>query len=177
MRHTMYALLTAALLAGGIAQAAAELRIVALGASNTYGSGRGRTNGGVSTGEAYPAQLQALLRARGIDARVSNQGIAGDTTDGMLARLDSAVPAGTSVVILQPGGNDARRGGGNTGANVAEIRRRLTARHIAVVMLSSPGSIAAKASRDPDGQHFNASGHAAIARWLMPRVLAATRRK
>ena len=45
-----------------------------------------------------------------MNARVANAGINGDTTAGMLRRLDRAVPAGTRVVILQPGGNDAPQG-------------------------------------------------------------------
>ena len=178
MRYAIYALAAVAIFAGSTVQAAAELKVVAIGASNTYGSGRGRTNGGVSSGQAYPAQLEALLRARGIDVRVSNEGVPGDTTAGMLGRLNSAVPHGTAVVILQPGGNDARRAAsGNTAGNIAEIRRRLAARHIPVIMLTSMGSIAPRDSRDPDGQHFNARGHAAIARWLAPKVEAAARHK
>ena len=91
-------------LALGIAPAAAaSINVVALGASNTYGKG-------VARGQDFPAQLQAMLKARGLDARVTNAGINGDTTAGMLARLSSAVPAGTQIVILQPGGNDRRRG-------------------------------------------------------------------
>lgn len=105
---------------------AQQVSIVALGASNTYGKGRGKTPGGVESGQAYPAQLQAMLKAKGFDARVRNAGVPGDTTGGMLARLDSAVPNGTQVVILQPGGNDARRGisAGQRSANVAEMQRR-----------------------------------------------------
>ncbi|HUN10713.1 MAG TPA: esterase, partial [Rhabdaerophilum sp.] len=72
--------------------------VVALGASNTAGRGRGRFNGGVDRPQAYPAQLEAMLRASGIRASVRNAGIAGDTTGGMLARLDRAVPKGTKVV-------------------------------------------------------------------------------
>ena len=155
---------------------AAEVNIVALGASNTYGSGRGRTNGGVPSSQAYPAQLQALLRARGVAAHVTNAGIPGDTTGGMLARLDSAVPEGTRVVIFQPGGNDMRRGqGASRAGNIAEIKRRLAARHIKVVMLDHIGQIAPKGTKDPDGQHFNAQGHAAFAAWLAPKVMAAAR--
>jgi lysophospholipase L1-like esterase len=30
---------------------------------------------------------------------------------------------------------------------------------------------------DPDGQHFNAQGHAAFAAWLAPQVMAAARGK
>jgi acyl-CoA thioesterase I len=151
--------------------AAAEVLIVALGASNTYGSGNSH-RGGVPSSQAFPAKLQALLRARGLDARVRNAGVPGDTTAGMLARLNSAVPNGTAVVILQPGGNDARHGKASA---VSEIRRRLAARHIKVIMLERPGAIAPKGTRDPDGQHFNARGHAAIAAYLAPKVMAAVR--
>jgi hypothetical protein len=81
---------------------AASIDIVALGASQTAGRGNGLHSGGVSPEQAFPAQLESMLRARGYDARVTNAGIAGDTTDGMLARLDSSVPAGTKLVIFQP---------------------------------------------------------------------------
>jgi acyl-CoA thioesterase-1 len=174
----MIAVIAAALAAIPATSFAATVNIVALGASNTYGQGRGKTNGGVNPSHAYPAQLQALLRARGLDARVSNAGIAGDTTSGMLGRLDSAVPQDTSIVILQAGGNDARRGeGGRVAGNVAQIRKRLTARGIVVIMLDHLGRIAPKSSRDPDGQHFDARGHAAFAAYLAPQVMAAAKRK
>ena len=60
----------------GIASAEAAT-IVALGASNTYGKG-------VARNQAYPAQLEAILRAKGSTIRVVNAGINGDTTEGML---------------------------------------------------------------------------------------------
>src|SRR5258708_2869361 len=82
---------------GALAQSKA-IRIVALGASNTEGFG-------VSSWEAYPARLQALLQARGVNAEVINAGLSGDTTGGMLARLDAFLLDGTSLLILQPGGN------------------------------------------------------------------------
>ena len=67
---------------GGTAQAAT---VVALGASNTFGKG-------VSPSQAYPAQLEVLLRAKGLNVNVINAGINGDTTGGMLARLENVVP-------------------------------------------------------------------------------------
>ncbi len=151
--------------------------IVALGASNTAGRGRGKTNGGVDAPFAFPAQLQSLLRARGINATVRNAGIAGDTTGGMLKRLSRAVPNGTKLVILQPGGNDARReiDEADTSANISEIKRLLAARNIQVIMLESLVQIAGKSNRDPDGQHFNAAGHLAMAEYLVPRIVSALR--
>jgi acyl-CoA thioesterase-1 len=153
---------------------AQELRVVALGASNTEGKGRGATPMGVPRSQAYPAQLERLLRAQGYNAQVRNAGIAGDTTAGMLARLSSAVPNGTQVVILQPGGNDARRGlsDASRSANIAEITRRLAARNIRVVMLDPFGAGIGQ-YRLADGQHFSAEGHAAVAARLLPQVIAA----
>jgi acyl-CoA thioesterase-1 len=175
MKRWALGLAAAAALFACTAQAA-QVNIVALGASNTYGSGRGRTNGGVPSSQAYPAQLQRLLAAKGVSAHVANAGIPGDTTGGMLARLNSAVPNGTSIVILQPGGNDARRGqGASRQNNIAEIKHRLAIRHIKVIVLGHLGQIAPKNTRDPDGQHFNAQGHAAFAAWLAPKVIAAVR--
>jgi acyl-CoA thioesterase I len=80
----------------------ARAQIVALGASNSAGKG-------VGASEAFPAQLEAMLRAKGRNMHVTNAGISGDTTSGMLARV-SGVPEGTKLVILQFGGNDARKG-------------------------------------------------------------------
>jgi acyl-CoA thioesterase-1 len=96
------------------ATAADAATIVALGASNTYGKG-------VARNQAYPAQLEAILQAKGSSVDVVNAGINGDTTEGMLARLNQAVPNGTRAVILQPGGNDRRKGGAD---RTAEIRSR-----------------------------------------------------
>ncbi len=84
-----------------ISTASASAQVVALGASNTLGWG-------VSDGQSYPAQLQAMLQAKGSSLRVSNQGVPGNTTGEMLSRLANAVPDGTRIVILQFGTNDAR---------------------------------------------------------------------
>lgn len=108
--------------------APSRAQIVALGASVVEGRG-------VSAAEAFPQQLEAMLRAKGKPYSVSNQGISGDTTGGVLARLDSAVPQGTRIVILLIGGNDVRRGASvedaKRGSN--EITARLQARKIRVI--------------------------------------------
>src|SRR5436190_675354 len=129
----------AVLFAAGFAQAAT---VVALGASNTFGKG-------VSRGQAYPAQLEALLRARGLKVRVINAGINGDTTGGMLSRLDWVVPKGTSVVVLQPGGNDRRKGAPD---RTSEIQSRLSGLGIKVVMCNN--GMLRGLPHQPDGQHL-----------------------
>jgi acyl-CoA thioesterase-1 len=145
---------------------AAQVNIVALGASNTYGKG-------VARGQDFPAQLQAMLKASGVDARVANAGINGDTTGGMLARSGSAVPAGTKIVILQPGGNDRRKGQSGRGDNIATIASRLQARGIKVIMLERVLAGMSPQHIQPDGQHLTPAGYRIIAARLLPQVTAA----
>ena len=158
-RSSWLALLaTFTLLFLGAAQAAT---VVALGASNTFGKG-------VARGQAYPAQLEALLRAKGLNARVVNAGINGDTTGGMLARLDRVVPKGTSVVILQPGGNDRRKLAPD---RTSEIQARLAAMGIKVVML--PNGMLRGKPHQPDGQHLTPEGYHMLAEELAGQVAGA----
>ncbi|MEM7633965.1 MAG: GDSL-type esterase/lipase family protein [Pseudomonadota bacterium] len=151
---------------------AQTVEIVALGASNTWGKG-------VSRDKAYPRHLQRMLRARGVSAKVRNAGINGNTTGQMLRRLKASISERTRLVILQPGGNDRRRGISRAVRknNIRRIKRYLRERGIAVVMLRNRliGSVA-KRYRRPDGQHFRSDGYRALAARLLPRVLAKLRR-
>jgi acyl-CoA thioesterase-1 len=119
----------AALMCTSLTVNAAPLRIVAIGASNTHGWYVGNRG-------AYPAQLQALLRAKGVDAEVTNAGVPFETTGMMLRRIDKDVPNGTDIAILEPGGNDRRFFGTKEqrAANIAEMERRLRARSISVIV-------------------------------------------
>lgn len=153
---------------------ASAAQVVAIGASNTIGAGQGKRHSGVAPSEAWPAQLGQLLRARGIGVEVRNAGLAGDTTCGMLSRLEGEIGSDTKVVIIQPGGNDARKGGCqfDRARNLAEMQQKLRARGIKSILLANMASIAGKSNLEVDGQHFNRTGHAAVAAWLLPKVAA-----
>lgn len=159
-------ILAAALCSTAATAGGAPWRIVAVGASNTSGWL-------ISETSAYPALLQDMLRVRGIDALVANAGVPFDTTSGMLARLDAAVPAGTDIAILQPGGNDLRFFGTREAraANVAEMTKRLRARSIAVIVYDEdiPWRYVF------DGIHLTPAGHTMIATALLPQVMATVR--
>jgi len=148
----------------GIAANAAPVRIIAIGASNTHGWYVGNQG-------AYPAQLQNLLRARGIDAHVTNAGVPFDTTSMMLRRIDRDVPKGTDIVIVQPGSNDQRFFGTwqQRAANVAEMTRQLRARFIKVIVYDEQIPLRYYTF---DFIHWTREGHAMIAAALLPRVLA-----
>ena len=164
--------LTGGLLAAVAALAAlaqtAPLRIVALGASNTAGWG-------VAPSESYPAQLEAMLTGKGRPASVANAGVPGDTTGGMLARLEREVPAGTQLVILQPGTNDERYGSGaERAANIAEIGRRLDSRGIKLLIIENSmlAELPASELRE-DGIHYTPKGYALLAQRVLPLILDA----
>lgn len=146
--------------------APSQAQIVALGASVVQGYG-------VNAGEAFPEQLQAMLRAKGKSYTVSNAGIYGDTTTGVLGRLDSAVPEGTRIVILLIGGNDVRKGGtvADAKAGYASIVSRLQARHIRVINAGPYYKAArAKGMMVGDGIHLNAAGQKYVAAALLPQI-------
>lgn len=144
---------------------AKTLRIVAIGASNTQGFYAGRES-------AYPAQLQKLLKQRGIEAEVSNAGVPFDTTASMLKRIDGDVPKGTDIVILQPGANDRRflLSREQRAANIAEMERRLRARGIKVIVYDDEIPWRYYTF---DFIHLTPEGHAMIAAALLPRIEAA----
>ena len=123
--------LALALPARAPAAAAADrpVRIVALGDSLTAGFG-------LPADGAFPAKLERALKAKGLAVEVTNAGVSGDTASGGLARLDWSVPEGTDAVILELGANDMLRGIDPqlTRHALEEIVRRLTQRHVAVLL-------------------------------------------
>ncbi len=160
LRAFRLGVLVALTVVSGLAAADAAT-IVALGASNTYGKG-------VTRNQAYPAQLEAILRAKGANVHVVNAGINGDTTEGMLRRLDRTVPNGTSAVILQPGGNDRRKGAPD---RTSEIQNRLSARGIPVIMIAN-GTFRGL-PHQPDGQHLTPEGYHMLAEHVASQVAGA----
>jgi acyl-CoA thioesterase-1 len=103
--------------------------IVALGDSLTAGLG-------LPANAAFPAKLQAALRAKGHDVTVVNAGVSGDTASGGLTRLDWSVPQGTDAVIVELGANDMLRGidPAVTHKALDAILQRLSGRHIPVLL-------------------------------------------
>jgi len=68
---------------------------------------------GLKPGEAWPARLERALWARGINARVVNAGVSGDTTAAARQRLAfvlDAQPRKPDLVAVGLGGNDMLRG-------------------------------------------------------------------
>lgn len=103
-----------------------ERRILTIGDSLFAGYGLGR-------GESYPARLEAALRAKGINARIANAAVSGDTSSQIRGRLAFALdnqPSPPELVVVELGGNDMLRAvppeetRANLDAILAELKRR-----------------------------------------------------
>jgi acyl-CoA thioesterase-1 len=116
---------------------AEPFRILALGDSLTAGYG-------LAPAEAFPVQLEKALRADGLNVRVINGGVSGDTSAGGLARLDWALSEDRpQAAIVELGANDGLRGLDPRGtfANLDAILTRLEGDGIRVLftgMLAPP---------------------------------------
>jgi len=110
-----------------------ERRILAFGDSLFAGRG-------LAEEDSYPAKLEISLRARGINARIANAGVSGDTSAAGLARLtftlDNQQPP-PDLVLVELGGNDLLRGisPDQTRANLAAILTELKKRHLPVLLM------------------------------------------
>jgi acyl-CoA thioesterase-1 len=95
---------------------------------------------GVAQSASYPARLEAALRARGINARIANAGVSGDTSAAALERLKFTLdnqPQPPELVLLEFGGNDLLRGvaPAETKANLAAMLDALQRRQVSVLLV------------------------------------------
>jgi acyl-CoA thioesterase I len=138
----------------------ASAQIVALGHSAVRGN--------VSESEMWPAVLEGMLHAKGSQVHITNAGVWGETTDATLARVSTAVPQGTRIVILADSPfNDIRHNmsPAQAAANIATIKSQLKARGIRVVdamptiisVSRQPGGVG------PDGRHLSVEGNRKVA--------------
>lgn len=110
-----------------------ERRILAFGDSLFAGYN-------VAKEDSYPARLEASLRARGINARVTNAGVSGDTTAAGLQRFAFTLDAQEQppeLVVLELGGNDLLRGlsPDQTRANLSAMLAELKQRNIPAILM------------------------------------------
>ena len=65
---------------------------------------------GLPAGKSFPDDMQRTLEKEGYAWRIVNLSISGDTTEGGVSRIDSAVRLKPALVVLELGGNDGLRG-------------------------------------------------------------------
>jgi len=152
---------------------AETIRIVALGASNTYAQA-------VSTSEAWPAKLEALLKAKGYDVNVSVKGVTRGDAEQILSAAQS-IPSGTRVVVYDAGGGNSRDRGVNPAAVRPQIEAAIRGQGAKPIFVSyksivGPEGTAAWIAGDTH-HHFTAASHTKVAHAILPRVVAAIGKK
>lgn len=111
------------------AAAQTTVRLLVFGDSLVHGYG-------LPAGVTFPEQLEAALRARGIDVEVINGGNSGDTTAAGLARLEWSLSPHPDVALVELGANDGLRGldPAATYDNLDAILRGLAAAGVPVLL-------------------------------------------
>ncbi len=144
----LLALVLTAALPASVAAESKPLTILAFGDSLVAGFGLGSRDG-------FTAKLEAALRAKGVEARIVNAGLSGDTSAGGLARLDWALEPKPDFAIVELGGNDGLRGldPAQTRANLDAILTKLRTKGVPALL----AGMYAPPNMGPDyGQAFNA---------------------
>lgn len=151
--------------------AAETVRIVALGASNTYGQA-------VGAGSAWPAKLEAMLRAKGHDVSVTVLPVSlGDAS--MVLQKTASIPQGTKVVVYDIGGGNSADRGVNPAAYRPKIEQAIRSHGAKPVFAGYKSIIGAESPSNPawihndPHHHFTAAAHTRVAAALVPRVVAA----
>ena len=122
------------------AQLDARRTILFLGTSLTAGLG-------LEPDSAYPQQIQRKIDASKLPYQVVNAGVSGETSAGLLRRLDWVLRRPADVVVVETGANDGLRGlpvdaTRATIANVlARIRRERPDAKILLVQMEAPPNL------------------------------------
>lgn len=118
-------------------------RILFLGTSLTAGLG-------LDPDSAYPALLQRKVDSAGLRYEVVNAGVSGETSAGLLRRLDWVLQEPAKVIVVETGANDGLRGLSvdATRATIAQvldrIRRERPEATVALVQMEAPTNLGAR---------------------------------
>ncbi len=129
---------------------AEPITILALGDSLTAGLG-------LDPSAAFPARLEAVLKAKGHDVTVRNAGVSGDTAAQGAARLDWALTDDVDAAIVELGANDALRGlpVAQAEAALGEVLGKLKAKGLPVLLagMRAPPNLGPDYAGEFDGMY------------------------
>lgn len=82
---------------------------------------------GLEPDSAYPQQVQRRIDAAGLSYQALNAGVSGETSAGLLRRLDWVLQDSAAVIVVETGANDGLRGQSveATKATIGEILTRI----------------------------------------------------
>ncbi|SLN28708.1 Esterase TesA precursor [Roseovarius gaetbuli] len=126
---------------------AGPVTVLALGDSLTQGYGLVEDQG-------FVPQMQKWIADQGLEARLVNGGVSGDTTTGGAARVEWSLTPEVDAMIVTLGGNDLLRGldPAMSRGNIEEILKVAKAKGIEVLLvgMTAPGNYGAEYKADFD---------------------------
>jgi acyl-CoA thioesterase-1 len=117
-------------------------RVLFLGTSLTAGLG-------LEPDSAYPQQLQRKIDSAGLAYQVVNAGVSGETSAGLLRRLDWVLKQPAAVIVVETGANDGLRGQSvaatkaTIGQILDQVRREKPAAKVLLVQMEAPTNLGA----------------------------------
>lgn len=129
------------------AAASARKQILFVGTSLTAGLG-------LEPDSAYPMLIQRKIDSAGLAFSVVNAGVSGETSSGLLDRLDWLLRGQFAVMVLETGANDGLRGiapsvvKSNLEATVAKIKGKRPDAHLLLVQMEALPNLGPKYAAD-----------------------------
>jgi acyl-CoA thioesterase-1 len=109
---------------------------------------------GLEPDSAYPQQLQRRIDAAKLPYRTVNAGVSGETSAGLLRRLDWVLRQPASVIVVETGANDGLRGQpvAGTKATIGKILDRIRAEQptakVLLVQMEAPPNLGPQYTTD-----------------------------
>jgi acyl-CoA thioesterase-1 len=108
---------------------------------------------GIDPDSAFPQQIQRKIDARALPYQVVNAGVSGETSAGLLRRLDWVLQNPASVIVVETGANDGLRGQSvdatkeTIGQVLARIRKERPEARIVLVQMEAPTNLGTEYTR------------------------------
>ena len=108
---------------------------------------------GLDPDSAYPARIQRKADSAGMHFEVVNAGVSGETSAGLLRRLDWVLRRPASVIVVETGANDGLRGQpvSDTRATIGKILERIRseqpAAKVLLVQMEAPTNLGERYTR------------------------------
>jgi acyl-CoA thioesterase-1 len=132
---------------GAVAARGERRTILFLGTSLTAGLG-------LDPDSAYPQRIQRKIDASGLPYQVVNAGVSGETSAGLLRRLDWVLRRPADVIVVETGANDGLRGlpvsatRATIGDALTRIRRERPGATVLLVQMEAPPNLGQQYTRD-----------------------------
>lgn len=144
------------------------IKIIAVGDSLTAGYG-------LRLDESYPKQLESKLAENNYAVEVINAGISGETTRGLLERVDFIKKQKPEIILITIGGNDALRGLPitETEKNISRIielfKEDLDSKNIFLMQIKAPANLGSQYTKEFDDIYTRAASQVGVT--LIPFVV------